>query len=56
MPSQITVYVFDIKRKGRDNSDMLSGRWTDTVDPSQGRGYTVVTASIVAPMYACLRD
>ena len=24
--------------KAKDNSDMLSGRWSDTVDPTQGRG------------------
>ena len=54
MPSQITVYVFDSKSKGKDNSDMLSGRWSDTVDPGQGRGDCGIT-SIVAPVYACVR-
>ena len=37
-PSQITVHVFDSKGKGKDNSDMLLGRWSDTVDPCQGIG------------------
>ena len=37
LPSQITVHVFDNKDKAKDNSDMLSGRWSDTVNPSQGR-------------------
>ena len=32
LPSQISVHVFDSKGKGKDNSDMLSGRWSDTVD------------------------
>ena len=37
LPSQITVHVFDSKGKGKDNSDMLWGRWSDTFDTSQGR-------------------
>ena len=28
LPSQITVHVFHSKGKGKDNSDMLSGRWS----------------------------
>ena len=38
LPSQIIVHIFDSKGKGKDNSNMLSGRWSDTVDPCQGRG------------------
>ena len=38
LPSQITVHVFDSKGKGKDNSDILSGRGSDIVDPCQGRG------------------
>ena len=37
LPSKITVHVFDSKGKGKDNSDMLWGRWSYTVDTSQGR-------------------
>ena len=36
LPSQITLHVFDSKGKGKDNSDLLSGRWLCTVDPSRG--------------------
>ena len=35
---------------------MLSGGWSEAVDPSQGRGDTLVTASIVAPVYACVKS
>ena len=39
MPHQITVHVFDSKGKGKDKvSDMLSGKWSDTVEPCQLRG------------------
>ena len=37
LPNQITVHLFDSKGKGKDNLDMLLGRLSDTVDPSQGR-------------------
>ena len=37
LPSQITVHLFDSKGKGKDNLDTLLGRWSDTVDPFQGR-------------------
>ena len=34
----VTVHVFDTKRKGKDNSDMVWGRWSGTVNSSQGTG------------------
>ena len=51
LPSQITVHVFNSKDKGKDNSYMLSGRWPTLLKEEM----TVVTASMVAPVYACVR-
>ena len=40
-PTALSDHCSCIDSKGKEkdnNSDMLLGRWLDTVDPSQGRG------------------
>ena len=53
LPSEIIVHVFDSKGKGKDNSDMLAGRWSDIFYPCQGRG-DCGNPSIVTLLPKCL--